>query len=296
MNWEDKDPVTKKAWWYTTSDKHRPNRSEIPENFKQIFAEKKITCVEYHNLTSSAERDIFQRVQLGMSLTAAEKLQAISSPWAEWISELEARHVAVEGGLSHVLEWDTKRGRDFQNIAYLVCCCDGLPETQHIPTAQKMEKWLCRVDKPTEKFKSEIEEVLREFWNIAANPTLDAGFKKIGRRLAPVEFIFIGVLLYVMRKRPIEQRADGILRLRKAVRSEFKDIRNNNTVAKSMWNFINTMDMTTTNALFNGYGESSKGKRKRRANTDEEEDEYRPQPIKTLGKTPSTRSKPQKSR
>lgn len=105
-----------------------------------------------------------------------------------------------------------------------------------------------------------------------------------------------GVLLYVMRKRPIEQRADGILRLRKAVRSEFKDIRNNNTVAKSMWNFINTMDMTTTNALFNGYGESSKGKRKRRANTDEEEDEYRPQPIKTLGKTPSTRSKPQKSR
>jgi hypothetical protein len=27
--------------------------------------------VEYHNLTSTAERDIFQRVQLGMSLTAA---------------------------------------------------------------------------------------------------------------------------------------------------------------------------------------------------------------------------------
>jgi hypothetical protein len=101
--------------------------------------------------------------------------------------------VAVEGGLSHVLEWDTKRGRDFQNIAFFVCCCDGLPDTQHIPTAQKVEKWLCRVDRPTEKFKLEIEEVLREFWNIASNSTLDTGFKKIGRRIAPVEFIFIGV-------------------------------------------------------------------------------------------------------
>jgi hypothetical protein len=105
-----------------------------------------------------------------------------------------------------------------------------------------------------------------------------------------------GVLLFVMRKRPIEQRADAIFRLRKAVRAEYKDIRNNSTVAKSMWNYINTMDMNTTSALFNGYGETSKGKKKRRADTDEEEDEYRPQPIKNLGKTPSTRSKQQRTR
>lgn len=101
-----------------------------------------------------------------------------------------------------------------------------------------------------------------------------------------------GVLLFVMRKRPIEQKADAIFRLRKTIRSEFKDIRNNSTVAKSMWNFINTVDMNTTSALFNGHGERSKGKKKRRAESDEEEeDEYRPQPIKTLGKNPSTRSK-----
>jgi len=92
--WVDRDPVTKKMWWYTTSDKHRPNRLEVPEKFKQIFAEKKITCgsqleafhiffsntntsVEYHDLTPAAERDIFQRVQLGMSLTAAGRSQSI---------------------------------------------------------------------------------------------------------------------------------------------------------------------------------------------------------------------------
>jgi hypothetical protein len=99
-----------------------------------------------------------------------------------------------------------------------------------------------------------------------------------------------------MRKRPIEQRAEAILRMRKAIRAEFKDIRNNSTVAKSMWNFINTVDMNTPSALYNGYGETSKGKKKRKADTDDEEDEYRPQPIKSFGKTPSTRSKQQKTK
>lgn len=108
------------------------------------------------------------------------------------MSALESKHVAVEGGLSTVLQWDTKRGRDFQNIAYLVCCCDGLPDIEQIPTAQKMEKWLMRVDKPTDSFKAEIEELLRDFWNIASNPQLNSGLKNIGNRLAPVEFIFIG--------------------------------------------------------------------------------------------------------
>jgi len=56
--------------------------------------------VEYHDIDPAQEREIFQRVQLGMTLTAAgsfhlsikdrghltelaEKLQAISSPYAE---------------------------------------------------------------------------------------------------------------------------------------------------------------------------------------------------------------------
>lgn len=47
---EDKDPVTKKSWWYTTSDRHRNSRAEVPEKFKQIFAEKKITCGEQHTI------------------------------------------------------------------------------------------------------------------------------------------------------------------------------------------------------------------------------------------------------
>jgi hypothetical protein len=93
--------------------------------------------------------------------------------------------------LSQVLQWDTKRGRDFQCIAQFVYCCDGLPD--HLfPTAQKMEKWLTRVDKPTPAFKSLINEVLRQFWVIAMTPNLKYAFTNIDKRLAPVEFVFVG--------------------------------------------------------------------------------------------------------
>jgi hypothetical protein len=171
-----------------------------------------ICVVEYFDLTPGSEREIFQRVQLGMTLTVAgqslfvffyhvhtyfitrtEKLQAISSPWAEWISDLETRHVLADGGLSTVLQWDTKRGRDFQCIAQFVYCCDGLPD--HLfPTAPKMEKWLCRVDKPTQAFQAIIGDVLTEFWVIATTEDWQYGFKNVGKRLAPIEFVFVGTL------------------------------------------------------------------------------------------------------
>ncbi|PPQ98551.1 hypothetical protein CVT24_004042 [Panaeolus cyanescens] len=292
-----KDPVTKKSWWYTASDSTSATRNIIPDRFKKDFAEKMLPVVEYDNLTSGAERDIFQRVQLGMTLTVAEKLQAISSPWAEWISELEQKHVVVEGGLLEVIEWDTKRGRDFQNIAHMVYCCDGI-ENEPIPTAQKIEKWISRVDPPSSSFKKDIEDVLRGFWVLATDDRLKVALgSRVAQRIAPVEFIFIGVLLYCLKSESRKVQSQAILTLRQTVRQEFRDIRNNSTVAKAFWSHIRVLENDPTTRLIpNTEGQSSvaKGKRKRK---DDNDDEYRPLPVKSLGKTAKTRStKPSKSK
>ncbi|KAF8076476.1 hypothetical protein FPV67DRAFT_419036 [Lyophyllum atratum] len=288
-----RDVKTKKAFWFTLPESSRGVRTELPEAAKDLFCEKQITCMEYHGLTPGAERDIFQRVQMGMTLTGAEKLQAISSPWAEWISALDSKHVAVDGGLSAVLEWDTKRGRDFQNIAYFVCCCDGLPDTETIPTAQKMEKWLSRVDSPPERFKSDVEEVLKDFWNIASNSRLNSALKSIGSRLAPAEFIYIGVLLFVLRKEPIENRAAAIGHLRKTIRSQYQDIRLNGTVCKSLWAIIRDLRDNTTKTLSRTNGDT-KVRKRRKTDMDDEDDEYRPAPVSILGKSTQTRSRQKK--
>jgi hypothetical protein len=54
-------------------------------------------------------------------------------------------------------------------------------------------KWLSRVDQPTEQFKREIDDALNDIAYLATslNPDLKKGFT-IGKKLAPVEFVFIG--------------------------------------------------------------------------------------------------------
>ncbi len=137
------------------------------------------------------ERDIFQRVQLGMPLTAAEKLQAIASPWADWISVLDAQFVNNDDGITNGMNVDMRRGRNFQSLAQMVYCCHGIPE-QLIPSAQKMEVWVSNTEHPEEGFKRAISDVLTEYWHLAHTSGLDDAFAKIKQRVAPIEFVFIG--------------------------------------------------------------------------------------------------------
>ncbi|KAG6873770.1 hypothetical protein C0995_011589 [Termitomyces sp. Mi166 len=260
-----KDPKSKKQWWFTLPQSSRGVKAELPELDRERFLGHLLTC------------------------DCPEKLQALSSPWAQWIRELERRHVGVEGGLATVLEWDTKRGRDFQNIAYLVCCCDYLPVKEEMPTATSMMKWIERDDPPTEQFKNDIRDVLVDFWNIGNDNHLNYGLKNIGSRIAPVEFIFVGVLLYIMRKKPMEERAAAITALRKGIRAEHSDIRLNTKVCRSMWTLIRRVQNASKSASHSQH--DSKGKRRRKED-DEEDDEYRPMPLSGLsGKSAHTRSK-----
>ncbi|KAI9572171.1 hypothetical protein HD554DRAFT_2067582 [Boletus coccyginus] len=289
-----RDARTKKSFWFVRSDAQKTTRLEIPDQWKRRFAETRITCVEYHNLPPGTEREIFQRVQLGMSLTAAEKLQAISSPWADWIGDLELRHVNCEGGLAEVLEWDTRRGRDFQCIAQMVFCCDLLPE-QGLPTAAKLEKWLLRVDKPNQAFMNNIGEVLNEFGYIATTPGLDAAFEQVDKRVAPVEFVFIGALLYILREKSHHERANAVLHMRLRIREQFRDVRNNGIVCKALWNFIDSLMGPTGLKILSktpSYSVAPPSSQRKRKKMDEDQDEeYHPSPAKTLSQGVAVRTR-----
>ncbi|KAG2132009.1 uncharacterized protein EDB93DRAFT_1311159 [Suillus bovinus] len=291
----NRDARTKKSYWFVRSEKQKTTRLEIPEEWKRRFAETRITCVEYHNLSPEIEREIFQRVQLGVQLTAAEKLQAISSPWADWISDLELRHVNVDNkGLASVLEWDTTRGRDFQCIAQLIYCCDGLPD-RLLPTAQKLEKWLKRVDNPPPTFMTQINDVLSEFWHIATKNELNAAFTEVDKRVAPVEFVFVGVILYVLRDYPSKDKANAILHMRLRIREQFRDVRNNGLVGKALWNFVDSITgpsklkvLDASSQMLTMPSTSTGTKRKRKGS--DADDDYHPSPIKSLGAKAKTRS------
>lgn len=121
---------------------------------------------------------------------------AIASPYTEWVHQLEQKYVAPRDendGLSQLIEWDTKRGRDFQCLAQILYCCEYLP-IRTAPGMQKLESYLCRVDPPVLQFKNEIDNVMSSFWNIASEPELNAPFTKVQKRVAPIEFVFVGKL------------------------------------------------------------------------------------------------------
>ncbi|KAL5476481.1 hypothetical protein ACEPAI_3338 [Sanghuangporus weigelae] len=291
-----KDPVTKKLFYYTVPSSQTGKKLLIPPKYKQIFASKHITCDEFSDIGPAVERDIFQRVQLGMALTAAEKLAAISSPYAEWISELDIRHVrGVDDGLNIVLKWDASRGKHFQCIAQLVYCIENLPK-RSMPTSSTLPGWLQKPNEPKESLKQEIEQVLKKYWMIASTDHLKQAFTVVKQMVAPVEFIFIGVLIAVLLRCEDDAIADEVLGLRQYVRALHKDnVRSNNRLAGSSWDFIEMAakrhDVEYAWSLTTN---GTTGKKRRRGKGDTGDDEYKAKqpatPIKNLGIKPGART------
>ncbi|KAI0373428.1 hypothetical protein BV20DRAFT_1049842 [Pilatotrama ljubarskyi] len=270
---------TGKSWWYTRATAQKHNRQEVPERWKRDFASKTITCIEYRNLSKTLERDIFQRVQLGMPLTAAEKLQAINSPWQEWISLLEARFISPEDGLTSIIDVDVGRGRDFQLVAQLVYCCEQYPVHAQ-PTAKNLEKFLQRTDEPKIQFQETVTKVFTAFWHIAHSATLNYAFTHIKKRVSPAEFVFTGVLLYVLRDLPYEEQAEAIHNMRNHIRAKYQDIRMRNDIIRDLWAYVEEV-LEEDAAPPPAASSSKKGKKTRRRGGDDDddldfEDEYRP--------------------
>ncbi|KAK7435615.1 hypothetical protein VKT23_019567 [Stygiomarasmius scandens] len=117
-----RDPITNEKLWYRTDRAAqavaRGKPRLLPERYRRSFANKQIVCVEYQELTDENERDIFQRVQLGMALTPAEKLHVINTPRANFIRSILGSYVEGNAlGDPQTVPWDRTRGSDFRCIA-----------------------------------------------------------------------------------------------------------------------------------------------------------------------------------
>ncbi|KAG7449116.1 uncharacterized protein BT62DRAFT_1052934 [Guyanagaster necrorhizus] len=288
-----KDQRSRKNWWYTTSQSTKSTRAELPQGYKDLFAKKVMPCVLYTALTESAVRDIFQRVQLGVALTPAERLQAISTPYSEWVGDLVQKFLRVDGGISDFIIWDTKRSRDFSNLAYAMFCCDVI-QTRPMLAAQKLESWLNRQDPPREQLKNEMQTLLKNICQIVSDKKYNSAFSKMSERVAPVEFVFMCVLVYVMASDPLEKKAKAIYNLRYAVRSSFDDIRMRNDTCAYLWDAVYALKDNPFVAPQPYAGSPSKKSRKRKSEAvGVDDDDFRPDGygVRNLPKAIKTRSK-----
>lgn len=163
---------------------------------------------------------------------------------------------------------------------------------------------------------SRVDKALSEIWYLASTKNLDKGLKQFEKRVAPVEFVFIGtpvllfynlnlvdttfdkgVLLYVMRDYSHQDRAEAIYNMRTHIRKQFKDVRNNAHVGRALWLFVRSIMQPGSVSLDAAFATTSsqkmtKKRRKGGDDDDNEDDEYRPSPVRAFGtSTAKTRSK-----
>ena len=190
---------------------------------------------------------------------SSEKLQAIASPLADYVNELDMKYISINGGLGSHIEFDSKRGRTFQNLASMLYCCEDA-DLRRTPSAPQLEKWLTGPKGPTRPFRARMERTLSSLLEITSDQALNKGFTGFSAKVSPAEFVFIGtlfsllpaahlmhrrsagVLLYVMHDETEEfrerERAAAILHLRTELRRVHKDVRMNSRVCKHCWTII----------------------------------------------------------
>ncbi|CAE6419801.1 unnamed protein product [Rhizoctonia solani] len=235
----------------------------LPDNLKRQFRNKTMICVEYRDLDGTAERDIFQRVQLGMALTTGETFQSYEGPIAKFVHKMHSQ-LFEEKQLDVIIRLSIDRGKGFQDLACTVACIARLPNYVH-PTHLQQTKLLQKpsiTEEETLRILRKSEKALNIIWDIARDERLrERAFHIATRtpRTSPVEFCFSTLLVAIRMDKPgvtTSQLAEQIGDMNSAMRALYADMRMNSKISLSFWNYINSRQADAAPAQTTASGSS----------------------------------------
>ncbi|KAG7575293.1 hypothetical protein FFLO_00457 [Filobasidium floriforme] len=258
-----------KKFWYTYDPKIHRGR-ELPLREKKLFAQKQIHCAEFEDLNEGQEREIFQRVQLGVALSAAEKLQALATPYSVWMTSLLNKHVFGEEGdtiNSYFKDWKQDRGQAYQNVCVLVYFIEKYPLPITSVSSIALGSWLKRVDAPEVHLRRKVDTVFYYYIELM-KMYQDVAITACGKKLSPIEFSFIGVVLYVLGAyMSLEEIARRIGHMRTYVRQIDSNVRSNGSTIAALWQWLGQQPQRTIpgmRPMFEEEQEAAPSARKRR--------------------------------
>ncbi|KAI8976347.1 hypothetical protein BD414DRAFT_539340 [Trametes punicea] len=287
-----RDPFSGERFYFK-DDPKGVKRQILPERYKKLFLNKQIVCMEYQDISPENEREIFQRVQLGMALTPAERLQAISSPLTSFIRQLLDTYIA--DGLAVDIEWDTSRANDFRTLATSVYSMAKWPKLSTAASIGTVEKWLHDTNELDKGFEDDVKNTFEIFCRLAKDPKLKKCFWLPGvKKVAPVEMLTISLLIHAFKRTmTLAQLSEAITLLRQEIRQVEKDIRLNSRTVKVALSFLKKLKPSQLKAEG---GEPAAAqhhavKRKRPAPTASEREGNPPRPSPKSQPNPSMFSK-----
>ncbi|KAF2847720.1 hypothetical protein T440DRAFT_455777 [Plenodomus tracheiphilus IPT5] len=235
-------------WWFSDEGSIR-RRKVLPEAIQKAFLNKDFVAYQFEALTQEQEEDLFARVQMGMTLTAAEKMRASSGPWQEL-----ARLFVDDFPTIYALMKDRARAKDFQ---LTLSCFSQIVEVMH-PTAptgipvmktnhSALPKFLSNKGLVDDGIKSHLASVwntLRELIEVDPNTFTNAN-KYLGgvQTFAPVEMVAVTIMISMYSEtRNIHLLLGDIRALREELRRHFVDLRLNAVTWKFIWEYLDDLE------------------------------------------------------
>jgi hypothetical protein len=240
--------LTEFRWFCDTQSSRR--RKLLSQDAQKQFLAKEFVSFEFKDLSSEQEEDLFARVQMGVQLSAAEKMRASTGPWQEL-----ARLFVDDFPIVYSLMKDRARAKDFQ----LTLSCfsqivevmhpsasDGKPILKTLYTA--LSKLLNNKGAVDDGLKSHLASVWNTFKDlIEKDPdtfTNDDKYLQGVQTFAPVEMVAVAVLISIYSGTRNHKLLIGDIKaMREAIREAFADIRMNTTVWKFVWDFIENLEV-----------------------------------------------------
>lgn len=236
--------------WYYSDPTGRGGKSAklLSEEDREFFNNIQIVNIEFEHLTDEQEEDMFQRVQLGVPLTVAEKLAALTGMIPSFINDVRKSYKNIPALLG------TKRSKDYQlaaTLIYLMYCHIEEEEDLRLKNSHAMLRKFVEDPNPerilTPSFRAKVRKVFTKFNElIEGYPNIFThtlgNTRAKSRRFSPVEFLGVGILLDRYPDRPIHALSEDIKAFRDYLREYLQDLRTNSNTWTHVMDFINRLE------------------------------------------------------
>lgn len=169
---------------------------------------------------------------MGMPLQPAERMAALKGPWSAFASELKSIYLPSDDcELIKHLNVERSRSRDFLMMAQILMATHELPGRCDF-TTQRVDKFLHRVDPPSESFKVDVRATLDKYLLVAP--------KVSKKKIAPVEFIMVAVLIHGKPDLAPDRVGNLVNEFRTHMKQGFEDLRINSKQITAAYDWLET--------------------------------------------------------
>ncbi|KAF2737580.1 hypothetical protein EJ04DRAFT_461026 [Polyplosphaeria fusca] len=234
--------------WYFSKGGSTANRKLLSDAVREDFLDKEFISFEFNDLSQVQEEDLFARVQMGMPLSAAEKMRASTGPWQD-LAQQFVKDFAVVFGL--LKEQTRTRAKDFQ---FCLSCFSQIVEVEHPSgengkpglktNASGLPRFLKNKAAIDDDLKSHLASVFTTFQCLVEEePEIFTKKLQGVQTFAPLELIAIAVLISMYSSTRNNKLLLGdIQALRNRLRESFRDLRLNSNTWTWVWTWLDDLE------------------------------------------------------